>query len=92
MNGQARFFIPAETARRLNVSTKALRLYERLSLVEPLRTRTGWRTYGPSQMADFPRGILHQEDHHGDRAWVGFSVDPATFKGPLKVPPEALAG
>ena len=52
MNGQARFFIPAETARRLNVSTKALRLYERLSLVEPLRTRTGWRTYG-TWSADF---------------------------------------
>jgi DNA-binding transcriptional MerR regulator len=46
-----RFFSPAETARRLNVSTKALRLYETLGLVQPVRTSTGWRTYGPDQMA-----------------------------------------
>ena len=51
MNTQPRFFSPAETARRLNVSTKALRLYEALGLVRPLRTSTGWRTYGPDQMA-----------------------------------------
>ena len=51
MNGQPRFFSPAETARRLGVSTKALRLYETLGLVHPLRTSTGWRTYGPNQMA-----------------------------------------
>lgn len=46
-----RFFSPAETARRLDVSTKALRLYETLGLVEPVRSSTGWRTYGPEQMA-----------------------------------------
>jgi phosphoribosylaminoimidazole-succinocarboxamide synthase len=46
-----RFFSPAETARRLEVSTKALRLYETLGLVKPVRTSTGWRTYGPDQMA-----------------------------------------
>jgi phosphoribosylaminoimidazole-succinocarboxamide synthase len=45
-----RFFSPAETARRLGVSPKALRLYETLGLVKPVRTRTGWRTYGPEQM------------------------------------------
>src|SRR5665213_194578 len=45
-----RFFSPAETARRLKVSTKALRLYETLGLVTPVRTSTGWRTYGPDQM------------------------------------------
>jgi len=45
-----RFFSPAETAKRLKVSTKALRLYETLGLVNPLRTSTGWRTYGPDQM------------------------------------------
>jgi len=47
----SRFFSPAETARRLKVSTKALRLYETLGLVKPVRTSTGWRTYGPDQMA-----------------------------------------
>ena len=39
-----RFFSPAETARRLKVSTKALRLYETLGLVKPVRTSTGWST------------------------------------------------
>jgi len=47
----SRFFSPAETARRLDVSTKALRLYETLGLVKPLRTGAGWRAYGPDQMA-----------------------------------------
>ncbi len=50
MNQPPRFFSPVETARRLKVSTKALRLYETLGLVTPLRTSTGWRTYGPDQM------------------------------------------
>ncbi len=50
MNQPPRFFSPAETARRLKVSTKALRLYETLGLVKPVRTSTGWRTYGPDQM------------------------------------------
>jgi DNA-binding transcriptional MerR regulator len=55
VNQPPRFFSPAETARRLKVSTKALRLYETLGLVNPVRTSTGWRTYGPDQM-----GRLHQ--------------------------------
>ncbi|HWF77287.1 MAG TPA: MerR family transcriptional regulator [Caulobacteraceae bacterium] len=50
MSPPSRYFSPAETARRLKVSTKALRLYETLGLVDPLRTSTGWRTYGPDQM------------------------------------------
>ena len=50
MSQPPRFFSPAETARRLKVSTKALRLYETLGLVKPLRASTGWRTYGPDQM------------------------------------------
>ena len=51
MSQPPRFFSPAETARRLKVSTKALRLYETLGLVKPVRTSAGWRTYGPHQMA-----------------------------------------
>jgi DNA-binding transcriptional MerR regulator len=47
----ARYFSPAEAATRLSVSAKALRLYEQHGLVAPLRTATGWRTYGPAQMA-----------------------------------------
>ncbi|MBA2588507.1 MAG: MerR family transcriptional regulator [Alphaproteobacteria bacterium] len=42
---------PAETARRIGVSIKALRLYERHGLLTPLRSRSGWRTYGPEQIA-----------------------------------------
>ncbi|MBN9232851.1 MULTISPECIES: MerR family transcriptional regulator [Phyllobacteriaceae] len=41
---------PAEAARRLGVSAKALRLYERRGLIRPLRTGAGWRAYGPVEM------------------------------------------
>jgi DNA-binding transcriptional MerR regulator len=51
MNAQAEFLTPSAAARKLGVSPKALRIYERLGLLEPLRTTTGWRTYGPAQMA-----------------------------------------
>jgi len=42
---------PAEAARSLGVSVKALRLYERRGLLAPLRSTAGWRAYGPDQMA-----------------------------------------
>ena len=42
---------PSETASRLGVSVKALRLYGRHGLVAPLRSEAGWRTYGPAQIA-----------------------------------------
>lgn len=42
---------PSEAAKRLGVSTKALRLYEQRGLLAPVRTEAGWRTYGPAQMA-----------------------------------------
>lgn len=45
------FLSPAETARLLGVSAKALRLYEDRGLVAPLRAANGWRTYGPAQIA-----------------------------------------
>jgi DNA-binding transcriptional MerR regulator len=47
----AQFLNPSEAARRLGVSTKALRLYEQRGLVVPGRTAAGWRTYGPAEMA-----------------------------------------
>jgi DNA-binding transcriptional MerR regulator len=46
-----RFFSPAETAARLGVTVKALRVYEAHGLVKPVRTSAGWRAYGPDQMA-----------------------------------------
>lgn len=51
MSAPVRFFSPAETARRLGFSVKALRLYEAKGLVRPVRTGAGWRTYGPEQFA-----------------------------------------
>lgn len=51
MPSSVRFLNPAEAARRLGVSTKALRLYEQRGLVAPQRTAVGWRAYGPGEMA-----------------------------------------
>ena len=45
------WFGPGETARRLGVTTKALRVYEREKLVLPRRAESGWRLYGPAQIA-----------------------------------------
>lgn len=42
---------PSEAARKLGVSAKALRLYERHGLVKPIRAANGWRAYGPAEMA-----------------------------------------
>jgi hypothetical protein len=42
---------------------------------------------GPGSQTDFPRGVIHRENHQGYRALFGFSVDPAVNK-----PPEALVG
>src|ERR1700761_4354105 len=46
-----RWFGPGETARRLGVTTKALRVYERDGLVVPHRADSRWRLYGPTQIA-----------------------------------------
>lgn len=44
------FLSPADAARRLGVSAKALRLYEERGLIAPGRTQAGWRAYGPEEM------------------------------------------
>ena len=41
---------PTEAARRLGITVKALKVYERHGLVRPLRTGAGWRVYGPAQI------------------------------------------
>jgi MerR family transcriptional regulator, thiopeptide resistance regulator len=46
-----RHLSPAEAARRLGVTIKALRLYETRGFVKPLRTAADWRAYGPDQIA-----------------------------------------
>jgi DNA-binding transcriptional MerR regulator len=48
---QELFLNPSDAARRLGVSTKALRLYEDRGLIRPTRTASGWRAYGPKDMA-----------------------------------------
>jgi DNA-binding transcriptional MerR regulator len=45
------FLNPSEAARQLGVSAKALRLYELRGLLIPSRTVSGWREYGPVEMA-----------------------------------------
>jgi DNA-binding transcriptional MerR regulator len=50
VTASAQFLNPAEAARRLGVSPKALRLYEERGLVSPTRTAAGWRAYGPDEM------------------------------------------
>ncbi|GGJ27631.1 MerR family transcriptional regulator [Neoroseomonas lacus] len=51
MTSSAPYLTPAEAARRLGVSIKALRLYEQRGLVSPVRTGSGWRAYGPAEVA-----------------------------------------
>jgi DNA-binding transcriptional MerR regulator len=41
---------PTEAARRLGITVKALKVYERHGLVRPLRTAAGWRVYGPAEV------------------------------------------
>jgi MerR family transcriptional regulator, thiopeptide resistance regulator len=49
---------PGETAQRLGVSIKALRVYEREGLVAPHRTEGGWRAYGPAELARLHQVIV----------------------------------
>lgn len=44
------FLSASEAARRLGVSTKALKLYEQRGLLTPDRTAAGYRAYGPDHM------------------------------------------
>lgn len=49
--GTTCYLTPAEAARRLGVSAKALRIYEARGLVRPKRTSADWRVYGPEEIA-----------------------------------------
>jgi DNA-binding transcriptional MerR regulator len=40
----------AECARRTGLTVRALRVYERLKLLEPARSAKGWRLYGPEEL------------------------------------------
>ncbi len=45
------YLSPAETAKALGVTVRALRVYEQKGLVKPLRSAAGWRAYGPEALA-----------------------------------------
>lgn len=51
MSNVTRGLSASEAATRLGVSVKALRLYERQGLVTPGRTVSGYRAYGPDDLA-----------------------------------------
>lgn len=48
---------PAQAARRLGVSVKALRVYERLGLIKPRRTKQDWRVYTPQDIDRLARAL-----------------------------------
>jgi DNA-binding transcriptional MerR regulator len=48
---------PADAARRLGVSVKALRLYEQRGLVTPKRTRQGWRYFNADDLERLSRAL-----------------------------------
>lgn len=50
MNAPTEYLSPAEAARRLGVSVKALRIYEQHGLIAPRRSAAGWRAYGPDEL------------------------------------------
>jgi MerR family regulatory protein len=43
-------FRAAECARRTGLTVRALRLYERLGLIKPARSTSGWRLYGRREL------------------------------------------
>ncbi|MBP7704648.1 MAG: MerR family transcriptional regulator [Caulobacter sp.] len=48
---------PADLARRLGITIKALRVYERQGLVKPRRSRQGWRVYAPEDIERLSRAL-----------------------------------
>jgi len=53
----ARDLGPAEVARRLGVSIKALKIYERAGMLRPKRTGRGWRTYSDDDVDRLSRAL-----------------------------------
>ncbi|MBI2735349.1 MAG: MerR family transcriptional regulator [Rhodospirillales bacterium] len=51
MSSSTEFLNPSEAARRLGISTKALRIYEQRGLITPIRSTAGWRAYGADEMS-----------------------------------------
>ncbi len=72
---------PAEAARSLRISIKALRLYESWGLVIPRRTARGWRFYTPEDIERLSRTLALKA--------MGFGL--AQIVGLLDAEPEAMA-
>ena len=70
MGGSAEFLNPSEAARRLGISTKALRLYEQRGLLTPVRSAAGWRAYGADEGGGHVARIaaVHLEQQRADQS------------------------
>ena len=42
---------------------------------------------GPGTRIDAKAGVLHNEEHQGYKAVIGFAIDPATLTQPINKPP-----
>lgn len=51
LQDQDRLLTAAECARRLGLTTRALRVYEARGLIDPQRTEKNWRLYGAREIA-----------------------------------------
>jgi DNA-binding transcriptional MerR regulator len=51
VDGSQEHLNASQTARRLGLTVRALRVYEREGLLQPRRTAAGWRVYGPDAIA-----------------------------------------
>jgi DNA-binding transcriptional MerR regulator len=51
---------PTEIARKLGVSVKAIKTYERARLLRPKRTARGWRTYSAEDLERLSRALAYR--------------------------------
>lgn len=72
---------PAEAARRLGITIKALRLYESWGLVKPTRTDRGWRLYTPEDIERIGQALAYKA--------MGFSL--SQIVGLLDAGPDDMA-
>ena len=81
---------PGEMARRLGVSAKALRVYEREGLIAPHRSEGGWRVYGPVAELLHKVLTLRALGLSLKRIKVLMTEDQASFETVLGLQEEAL--
>ncbi|HEX3665535.1 MAG TPA: MerR family transcriptional regulator [Rhizomicrobium sp.] len=84
------WFGPGETARRLGVTTKALRVYEREGLVTPRRAESKWRLYGPTQIARLHQIIVLRDLGLSLRAIKALVKSHSPLRDVLRLQREAL--